>query len=157
MINIPQMSFSISFASVETVNKLCSCKVCCHCTADFKSFYAHVKSHQNMANYRFQCGIEQCPSNFRTFSVLTSYMHRNHIPSVSYKQNMYQRSGNHKCSVVMWEVIMWLIIFPCWVYIYDYIYEMARKSFVLLRDAQNTLEWGHPVPHTYLENTGSQL
>lgn len=76
-----------------------SCKVCRHCTADFKMFCAHVKSHKNLANYRFPCGIEQCPSNFRTFSALKSHMHRDHIPSVSQKQNMHQHNGNQECGV----------------------------------------------------------
>lgn len=78
-----------------------SCKVCSHHTDNLKTFYAHAKSHRNLANYRFSCGIEHCPGNFRTFSALKFHMHRNHPPAttVSQRQSIYQHSGNCKCSV----------------------------------------------------------
>lgn len=76
-----------------------SCKVCSHCTANVNTFFAHAKSHRNLANYRFSCGIEVCSGNFRTFSALKSHMHRNHRPAVPLKQNRCQHSGELKCTI----------------------------------------------------------
>lgn len=36
--------------------------------SEFRQFCSHVKIHQHTANYRFACGIEQCPASFRTLS-----------------------------------------------------------------------------------------
>lgn len=54
------------------------CKFCSICISELIQFCSHVKSHQHTANYRFTCGVEQCPASFRAFSAFRSHMHRNH-------------------------------------------------------------------------------
>lgn len=88
-----------SITLFQCVDNMYSCRFCNHRTDNFKTFCAHAKSHRNLANYRFSCGIDVCPGNFRTFSSLKSHMHRNHMPAVSQKQNRCQHSGDLKCSV----------------------------------------------------------
>lgn len=80
-------------------DKMYSWKVSSHCTANVNKYFARAKSHRNLANYRFSCGIEVCSGNFRTFSALKSHMHRNHILAVPLKQNRCQHSDELKCTI----------------------------------------------------------
>lgn len=62
-----------------------------------KTFFEHVKSHRILANFRFRCGIQECPGNFRSFSALKSHIHRNHLQKP--RRSTAAPSGNGRCNV----------------------------------------------------------
>lgn len=74
------------------------CKFCSVCTSELRQFCCHVKKHQHTANYRFTCGIEQCPASYRAFSALRSHMHRNHRHCRPQTKHT-QFKGNLACGV----------------------------------------------------------
>lgn len=61
------------------------CKQCKLSVQTLCGFYHHVKTHRNLANFRFGCGIPTCPCSFHTLSALKSHMRRKHSQTKTVK------------------------------------------------------------------------
>lgn len=86
---------SSKFPSMSTFN----CRLCNFTTTLLHTFLKHAKSHRNVANFWYACGVPNCPCSFKKFQSLKSHMYRHHHAKAQSQASALPQDVEMSCQV----------------------------------------------------------
>lgn len=75
------------------------CKFCGYSNTSLHTFIRHARSHRNVANYWYACGVPQCACTFKKYPSFKSHMYRHHHSRIKTQARVQPQDTITTCQV----------------------------------------------------------